>query len=410
MTTEAWTDKYRPQKITELSGNQAALSKISDWLQQWPKSITRNRRALIIFGPPGVGKTTSVYVIARELGYEITEINASDKRTKQILDQLLKNATTSGSLFSKRGRVVLIDELSGLSGQADRGAASAIKKYIELTQVPIILVTQDPTERKISPLRRLCQPIEFTPLASEDIIPLLARICKKEQISFDEKALEEIVKYSRGDIRAAINDLQSVVKHGGNITLEAVQHALRWRDQSIEINEALDQIFYAETWKQAIEVMNRTNANPDQLIKWISSNLPRVFKDTKQLSEAYFWLARASTFSRRIRSSQNWKLLPYYLQLMCITSSITGGTPSKHKPEFKYPEWINQMWRSKSIRQKRQAIGEALAPHVHTSSRSAYQEYLQVLKALLKNNATKPQVMKNLELSSELVQFILTNG
>jgi replication factor C large subunit len=409
VTNEAWIDKYRPQKIAELIGNHTSISKISDWLQNWPRSITRNRRALIVFGPPGVGKTTSVYVIAQELGYEITEINASDKRTKKILNQLLKNATTSGSLFSKRGRVVLIDELSGLSGQADRGAASAIKKYIELTHVPIILVTQDPTERKISPLRRLCQSIEFIPLAAEDIIPLLSRICKKERISFDEKALGEITKYSRGDIRAAINDLQSVVRRGGNITLEAVQRTLKWRDQSIEINEALSQIFYAETWKQAIEVMNRTNANPDQLIKWISSNLPQVFKDTSQLSEAYFWLARASTFSRRIRKSQNWKLLPYYLQLMCITSSITGGSPSKHKPKFKYPEWINQMWRSKSIRQKQQTIGEALAPHVHTSSRSAFHEYFPVLKALLKNKTTRNQVLEDLELSSELEQFILSN-
>ena len=130
VNTQLWTSKYRPQKERDLIGNETAIRTIKNWLESWPRGVKRGRRALLLYGPTGVGKTVAVYVIALELGFEITEINASDKRSKKILDNLLRRTVFSGTLFGGRGRIVLIDELAGLSGKADRGGASALRKYI----------------------------------------------------------------------------------------------------------------------------------------------------------------------------------------------------------------------------------------------------------------------------------------
>lgn len=407
MIQQPWIDKYHPQKIDDLIGNQSAIQTIEKWLDQWPKSIQGKKRTLLIFGPTGVGKTVTIHVIARELGFDVSEINASNKRSKKAMIEILRTATTSGSLVGERGRVILVDELAGLSGKADRGAVSGIESYLTKTRVPIILVTIDITDRKISSLRRSCKIIEFLPLQKEEITEFLKGICFKEQVRYDDMALMALAEYARGDLRAAINDLQSVVQKGGDATIETVQRLIKWRDRTIQINETLDRIFYAETWTQAITAVNQTDVNPDELMRWISSNIPSIFHDTSQLAKAYFWLTKASIYSRRIRQTQNWKLLPYYKEMMCITGSITGGNPTSHRPDYHYPEWINQMWRSKSIRQKQMQIGEILSPLVHTSSKKAYREYLVVLKALLSNPSTRPSVTKNLDLTEDLVSFIL---
>ncbi len=407
MKDQPWVAKYIPQTIKDLVGNTAAITKITEWLKTWPRSISRNRRALMLFGPTGVGKTVTVYTIAKELDYEINEINASVKRSKKMMNELLKTSTKMGTLTQKRGRLILVDELEGLSGKSDRGAASALKEHIQQTQVPIILVTNDVTEKKIRPLRKLCTYIEFEPISNSEIIGLLERISIQEELKFSKDALETLVTNSRGDIRAAINDLQSVAEIGPEITLERVNEILRLRDKSIDINEALDKIFYAESWKEAVYAANQTDMYPDELIRWISNNLPMVFPNLPQQVKAWELLSKASIFSRRISRTQNWRLLPYSKELMSITGSITEGKPSVKRTDYRFPEWISQMGFSRSLRQKRTLIGQILSPIVHLSTMKAYNEYKIVLKALLKDSSKKRELVRELDLSEELVQFIL---
>jgi len=408
MTGKPWTEKYKPQRIGDIIGNKIAIQKIESWLTDWPKSALSSRRALLLVGPSGVGKTIAVYVIADELGYEVTEFNASDKRSKKVMNQLLSNVTRSGSLFSTRGRVILIDELEGLSGISDRGAFSAIKEFIQKSNVPIILVAIDATDRKITPLRQISQIIEFQSAIEEDICKLLIKICIKEKITYEEKALEYLARQAKGDIRAAINDLQSIAQRGGKVTDEIIlQSEMKWRDHSIDIQETLDKIFYAGEWREAVNAIYQTDVNPDELLRWVSCNISTVFQGKDQLSSAFHFLSRASIFGNRIRSTQNWKLLSYYKELMCITGSIIKGTPIIRRQEYRFPEWIKQLGWSRRIRQKRKELGEILAPIVHTSSKIAYSEYIGLLQTLLKNNKTKSEVIKELDLSEDIVDFIL---
>ncbi|MFX0169313.1 MAG: replication factor C large subunit [Candidatus Hodarchaeota archaeon] len=407
MKDQPWVEKYAPQKIQDLIGNDSVIQQITDWLSNWPKSASRTRRALLLYGPPGVGKTIAVYTIARELGFEVSEINATVKRSKKMMNELLKNATMMTTLTQTKGRLVLVDELAGLSGRSDRGAASALKDYIPITRVPMILVTTDTSDSKIRSLLQLCIHFEFQPPTISETTKLLERICRKEKLSFDESALQTIATQSRGDLRAAINDLQSVSKTEKSITDASVSEFLKGRDRIIDLDEALNRIFYAENWNQAIFAANQTDVYPDELIRWVSNNVPFVFRDIKQQVKAFDLLSKASIFYRRISRTQNWRLLPYSKELMCITGSLTNGSPTPNPPEYKFPEWIRQMGFSRSQRQKRALIGQLLSPIVHLSSKKAYEEYVLLLKALLENAATKKTVITELELPSELVQFIL---
>ncbi len=407
MKDQPWVVRYTPKKISDLVGNKATISKITDWLEKWPKGIYRNQRALLLFGPAGVGKTVALYTIGNELDYEIFEINASVKRSKKMMNELLKISTKTGTLTGKRGRIVLIDELGGLSGKSDRGAASAIKDHIQETQVPIILITSDVSDSKIRPLRKICTYIEFEPITEEAIVKRLATICTKESLTFEEPALQTLATSSRGDLRAAINDLQSLGETGSDITSQRVKDFLRKRDQTIDINEALDRIFYAETWNDAVFAANQTDAYPDELIRWISSNIYAVFPDLTQQEKALEYLSRASIFNRRITRTQNWRLLPYSKELMSLSASIIGGKPSAKRPKYQFPEWIRQMGFSRGLRQKRTLVGQSLSPIVHLSTKKAYKEYKIVLKALIREPGIREEIARDLDLSNELVEFIL---
>ena len=407
MKDQPWVEKYRPKSSKDLVGNTTAISKIKKWLNNWPKSITRNKRALMLFGPSGVGKTLVVYTIASELGYDITEINATVKRSKKMMGELLQTSTMTGTLTSTRGRVLLIDELAGLSGKSDRGAASALTEHIQKTRVPIILVTNDISEPKIRPLGKITTLIEFDQVRESEIAEMLKRICNQEKIKFEDSALDTLASFSRGDIRAAINDLQSITKSVRVLNTGNVLEFIKSRDQKIDLNEALDRIFYAETWNEAIRAANQIDVYPDELIRWISTNLTLVFPGLTQQAKAFDFLSRASIFSSRINRTQNWRLLPYSKELMCITGTITDGTPTPKRFEYRFPDWIQQMGFSRGVRQKRALVGHALSPIVHLSAKRAYEEYIVVLKALLKEAKLKEIVKNDLDLSEELVHFIL---
>src|SRR6056297_499404 len=114
---KSWVEKYRPQKLTELIGQEEAVGEVENYLETFPNV---RRKALLLNGPPGIGKTTLVHVFAKENEYEIFELNASDLRNKKSMIEKLKPVLEQSSLFNKN-KLILVDEIDGLSGTKDRG-------------------------------------------------------------------------------------------------------------------------------------------------------------------------------------------------------------------------------------------------------------------------------------------------
>jgi len=127
-----WVKKYRPNSSKEICGQDKAVKELKNHIEAY-----KGGKPLLLYGAPGTGKTSSVYAVAKELGFEIVEINASDSRNKDSINQILGGALKQQSLFSK-GKIVLVDEIDGISGQKDRGGLPALIKLTEKSALVVL--------------------------------------------------------------------------------------------------------------------------------------------------------------------------------------------------------------------------------------------------------------------------------
>ncbi|RLI68146.1 MAG: replication factor C large subunit, partial [Candidatus Gerdarchaeota archaeon] len=104
----AWTVKHKPKSLSEVVGNKDAIQKLVNWVKSWEKGIPK-KRAVFIYGPPGIGKTVSVEALANDYKMELVEKNASDYRTEDAVKRFAGLASQYGSLFGGK-RIVLLDE------------------------------------------------------------------------------------------------------------------------------------------------------------------------------------------------------------------------------------------------------------------------------------------------------------
>src|SRR3989344_1538666 len=153
--TETWTEKYRPNKFSELKGQEEAIYKITNFLKNFnEKSKSKKKKAIILHGPPGTGKTTLAHISAIESKSEIFELNASDFRDRKKLEEILKPAIEQQSLISKsKKKIILVDEVDGLAVYADKGGLPELLDLIDNTTYPIFLTANNIWDKKFSKLR-----------------------------------------------------------------------------------------------------------------------------------------------------------------------------------------------------------------------------------------------------------------
>ena len=149
--SEDWTEKYRPRSLSGVVGNPKAVGELRKWADSWSTGIPKNR-AVILMGPPGVGKTTSAEALAADMGWGIVEMNSSDQRTGEAIRSVALRgafAQTFGDDGEFRStadggrKLIVLDEADSLFGNADRGAMPVINELIKETRQPVILIVND---------------------------------------------------------------------------------------------------------------------------------------------------------------------------------------------------------------------------------------------------------------------------
>ncbi|MEM2561654.1 MAG: AAA family ATPase, partial [Candidatus Bathyarchaeia archaeon] len=154
-----WTIKHKPRTLKEVIGNEEAKLELVNWIKSWDRGIPE-KRAAFLYGPPGVGKTVTVEALANDFQMELIEKNASDYRTEEVIKRFAGLASQYGTLFGRR-RIILLDELDGLTGNADKGGVKAITDIIKETQCPVILIANNAYDPRFITLRNYCLLIEF---------------------------------------------------------------------------------------------------------------------------------------------------------------------------------------------------------------------------------------------------------
>src|SRR3989338_4072096 len=225
-----FTHKYKPKKPSDVIGQDERIAEIKKKIEGYARQKTK--KALLVYGPTGTGKTSSIHAIAEELDLEIIEVNASDSRNASSLEENVMPAIKQSSLFGK-SKLILIDEIDGLSGQQDRGGVPSIIKIIEESRFPIILTANDPFEQKFNSLRQKCVMIEYKAITVLAMVKHLKDIAKKEGIKAEVDALTALSRKSQGDLRSALNDLENI-SASGELTKESIELTSdREREESV---------------------------------------------------------------------------------------------------------------------------------------------------------------------------------
>ncbi|MBT7237256.1 replication factor C large subunit [Candidatus Woesearchaeota archaeon] len=372
-----WTKKYAPQSLKDLVGDEKSILQINDFVNRFD---TYRKKASIIYGPTGTGKTEAVYALAKENDLEVLEINASDFRNKEHILETVGKSINQASLFG-REKLILVDEVDGLSGRKDRGGATALASLIAKTSFPIVMTANDPWQSKLSGLRKKCNLIEFPSVNYLEIFKVLKRIADSEGINVSDEILKSIANTSGGDIRSAINDFQSVSFGREELTKEHLED-IGERGKEEDIFNLLRVIFKSTDSKLILKAFDDTNLKFDEVMLWVEENLPKEYSGI-ELKDAYDKLSKADIFKRRIMRRQHWRFMVYQKYLMSAGVASCKVGSKKGFVDYERSKKILKLWMAKMKYGKRNSISEKISEKCHLSKKKSVKDVFPYIKLAL---------------------------
>jgi len=381
------SEKYRPKSFEEIKGKEIEVERVKSFIKNFPK-----KKAIILHGPAGTGKTSLAFALASDTNSEIIELNASDLRNREQVSKIIGEASKQASLFEKKGKILLIDEVDGINYQ-DRGGLSELISLIKESKFPIIITANNIWDKKFSSLRRIADLIEMKELNYEIILEILNTIAKKENLQFQPDLLKSIASKSKGDIRAAINDLQT-------INLETQQEHIHERDKGENIFNILKAILKNLPDDQTITAYNNTELHLDEILLWLEENVPREYKGD-ELYKAFEAISKADVFRGRIYKQQYWRFLVYQNFFLSAGISAAKKQVKVGFTSYKKPSRILKIWLMNQKTKHKKTIAEKYAAYCHINKKRAMKEF-PIIRHLLKN----PAIRQELELTEEENSFL----
>ncbi len=425
---EDWTEKYRPKNLDEVIGNERAITALRNWARIWKEGEIPKKRAVVLSGKPGTGKTSSALALANDFGWITIELNASDARNAETI----KKVATSGAVnetFDDFGRfipssmggrkLIILDEADNLYERiektdkendfSDKGGKKAIVETIKITNQPIILIVNDYynlIKGSGAILKQICTLINYYEVNTFHIVELLKNICKKENILADLKLLQAIADRCKGDVRSAVNDLQSICLNRKQVDIQALD-ALGYRNREKIIFDALRDVFKTRNLKKINESISSVDIPPETFLLWLAENLPREYIDTNDLVKGYEALSKADLFFGRVFRRQYYGFWSYACDMM--NGGISAAkTHNYSNPKYYSPTWMREMGRSKSTRALRDSTVQKIGGLCHNSHKKSREFLLPHFKFLFQTDMTFAcRMKKRLDLSESEIKYLL---
>ena len=377
-----WSEKYRPQKMIDLIGNEEARKLLVEWFQKWKKGT----KPLLLVGPPGIGKTTLANISARDFGYDMISLNASDVRNKkniqEILEPVLGNQTVLGQ------PMIFIDEVDGIHGRSDYGGVEALINILKEARIPIILAANYDKSDKMKKIKKTVKLIELRPLPPRLLRLHLNMILKKEGTKITPGNLIKLILNANGDIRSMINSAQALVTGFEPPTEKSFE--------SLDIEEGINAFYKAQSIDEARVILYSMHIDPREKINAFYSSIISSNISNSELDNSLQIISEADILFGRIMKTQDWRLLRY-LDAILLNLYKKNSTIRYSQYNLSWPVLNRIRWDGAKIK----SISNTLSKKFHISTSTFATYYFPFILFCKKNNSLDLQFD---EINDEIIQ------
>jgi replication factor C subunit 1 len=334
-----WAEKYRPQALSDVIGHTNEIKSLRAWLAGWASGIPE-KRAVLITGPPGIGKTTVIHLLAKEAGYAVTEYNASDTRSVSAL----RGAFALGVRRLRR-EVIVMDEVDGLS---ERGGVVEVAGIIKRTTVPMFCIANE-RGPKLKPLGAVCVEMRFSRPMRSTIATGLERVVRAEGLQVGRADIEGMCERNGNDIRAILHQLEFHGREEQGRDNKGDKDATH-RMEPFSVTQRL---FSQKKmpWSEATDLIFVDYHLIPLMVQEAYVHAGR--DDMEAIAEAAEALSRGDEMTRRVYQTQDWSLIPHALAQPVVAAKRVPGTA----PFQIFPQCLGKMSKQRKQVRRMEEIG-----------------------------------------------------